>query len=245
MLEKAKQAFIDYTNNFDKTNRDIECKYTHSLAVCDLMGELAFRLKLSDEDIIIAKIIGLLHDIGRFEQLKETKSFDDKKFDHAIYGADYLFKDNHIRDFIDDNKYDSLIEKAIRNHNKYEIESNLNEKELLFCKMIRDMDKVDIFKQMAVKYEMEFDADKVSPGILENFKDEKLVSRDIIKTATDYTMQDLSYIFDINFNESYDILVETDNFDLYLSVVDVKENSEKLWKKIREVCFDKINRGVK
>ena len=54
----------------------------------------------------------------------------------------------------------------------------------------------------------------------------------------------MAFIYDFNFNESYDILVDTDNFDLYLSVVEVSEDSEKLWKKLRELCFDKINRGV-
>ena len=38
--------------------------------------------------------------------------------------------------------------------------------------------------------------------------------------------------FDINFDESFDILVSTDDFDLFLSTIDVDSNSEKLWKKI-------------
>ena len=54
----------------------------------------------------------------------------------------------------------------------------------------------------------------------------------------------LAFIYDINFDESLDILVETDNFDLFLSTIEVEENSEKLWKKLREISLDKINRGV-
>ena len=54
----------------------------------------------------------------------------------------------------------------------------------------------------------------------------------------------LAFIFDINFDESFDILVNTDNFDLFLSTIEVEKNSEKLWKKLKEICFDQINQGV-
>jgi hypothetical protein len=211
----------------------------------ELMGELAYRLGLDDEDIKLARLIGLLLDIGRFPQWEKYKTFKDKNsVDHAEVGADYLFKEGHIRDYIEDSKYDNIIEKAIRNHNKFEIETGLSEKELLFSKMIRDTDKIDIFKQMAIKYENKFDAKEVNPQVLEEFKEEKCVSHDITKSSSDGTINTLSFIFNIYFNESFDLLVETDNFDLYLSMVDVSEDSEKLWLKIKEICFDKINRGV-
>ena len=116
--------------------------------------------------------------------------------------------------------------------------------ELLFPQMIRDMDKVDIFKQVALKYEIVFNSNEVTEKVLKDFSKEKLVNKRDVKTDTDSNLETLSFIFDINFNESFDILVDTDNFDLYLSMVEVDENSEKLWKKVREVCFDKINRGV-
>ena len=34
--------------------------------------------------------------------------------------------------------YDNIIFKAIKNHNKYEIEKDLNEREELFCKIIKN-----------------------------------------------------------------------------------------------------------
>lgn len=68
----------------------------------------------------MAKIIALLHDIGRFEQVKQTKDFaDNKNFEHANYGVKVLFEDNLIRKFVKDNKYGNIIKKAIYNHNRY------------------------------------------------------------------------------------------------------------------------------
>lgn len=244
MVEKVIEAFNKYTSNYDKKISEISMKYNHSFAVMDLMGELAFRLNLDKEKIEIARVIGLLHDIGRFEQFREFNSFNDKNIDHAEIGADYLFKDGHIRDFIDTNKYDKIIECAIRNHNKREISSDLSGDELLFTKMIRDMDKIDIYKQDAINGSFQFNASEVTPEVLVDLKEEKNIDIKKRKTKTDATLIVLSFIFDINFNESFDILVETDNFDLFLSTVEVSEDSENLFRKVKEICFDKINRGI-
>ena len=244
MVEKVIEVFNKYTDNFDKKTMEINLKYNHSIAVMNLMGELAFRLNLDKEKIELARVIGLLHDIGRFEQFKEYNSFNDKNIDHAEYGADYLFKEGHIRDFIDNDKYDSIIECAIRNHNKFKISKEIKDEALLFTKMIRDMDKVDIYKQDAINLEFIFDAKEVTGDVLIDLKNEKNIEISKRKTKTDATLIVLSFIFDFNFNESFDILVSTDNFDLFLSTIEVSEDSENLFRKVKEICFDKINRGI-
>lgn len=242
-FEKCREAFEEYISNYDLKDKDISLKYHHSYAVSELMAELAFQLNLSKEEIVLAKIIGLLHDIGRFEQLKHYHSYSDANSNHADCSCTYLFEQDHIRDFIEDVTYDSIIQKAIRYHNKYELQK-LKEKELLFAKMIRDMDKVDIYKQVAIHYTMTFDVNEVSENVLKQFEQSVLIDRKYITKKSDGVIEMLAFIFDINFNESYDILVSTDNFDLFLSTVEVMPNSEKLWKKLREICFDRINQGV-
>ena len=244
MVEKVIEEFDKYTANYDRKVMEINLKYNHSLSVMNLMGELAFRLGLDKEKIELARVIGLLHDIGRFEQFKKFNSFSDKNIDHADVGADYLFKEGHIRDFLETDKYDSIIESAIRNHNKLVISNNLSGDELLFTKMIRDMDKVDIYKQDSINLTFEFNASEVTPEVLMDIKKEKNIDIKKKKTKSDATLVVLSFIFDINFNESYDILVETDNFDLFLSTIEISEDSENLFKKVKEICFDKINRGI-
>lgn len=244
MLEKAIEKFKQYTSGYDMSIMEISLKYHHSFAVMDLMGELAFRLDLDREKIELAKLIGLLHDIGRFEQFTKYNTLDDSMSDHADESIIYLFDEGHIRDFIDDNKNDEIIKTAIKYHNKLEIPEEISGDELLFTKMIRDMDKVDIYKQLAVHYNYVFNADEVTAEVLELFKNEKCIPNDSTANSSKRILIRLSFIFDINFNESFDILVSSDNFDLFLSMIEVNSNSENLWRKIRELCFDKINRGV-
>lgn len=242
-FEKCKLAFEEYISNYDLKDKMINLKYRHSYAVSELMAELSYRLDLSKEEITLAKIIGLLHDIGRFEQWNKNHSFKDDETNHANEACEYLFTEGHIRDFVGSDKYDSIIEKAIRYHNKYEV-PNMEEKELLFTKMVRDMDKVDIYKQSAIHFDYNFKAEEISDEVLKSFKEEKMIDDKNKHSKSDTIIKILSYIYDINFDESFDILVNTDNFDLFLSVIEVDENSEKLWKKIREICFDKINIGI-
>lgn len=246
MYEKAKQAFENYMSNFDKRNHLILLKYNHTYQVVELMAELAFRLNLDKRKIELAKIIGLLHDIGRLEQIKKFNVLSDNKthFDHADESCVYLFEKGNIRDFIEDNQYDSILEKAIRNHNKFELEENLTGEELLFSKMIRDMDKVDIYRVLAIDFESVFKVSEISEEVLKEFQKEKTICNRLVKSDSDRTLVRLAFIFDMNFNESFDILVEKDNFDLFLSMVEVSDDSERLWNKVREICFDRINRGI-
>ena len=241
--EKVKKVFDDYYNKYKNLSKDIDRKYTHSLNVVKLMEELAKRMGLDQKDIILAKEIGLLHDLGRFEQLKRTNSFKDSEFDHANYAVKYLFEEKHIRDFIDDDNNDEIIAKAILYHNKYEVPNSLSEKEKMFANMIRDMDKTDIFYQIAMNYESQF-IDEISKEVLEEFNKGKSISKNIIKTNSDRVLCKLAFVYDYNYNESLDILVETDNFGLFLSTIDVSKENETLFKELVNKCYKKINDGV-
>ena len=137
-------SFDKYVSTYDMNDPDINYKYYHSYRVMNNMELIATKLNLSKEDIHLAKVIGLLHDIGRFEQDKLYDSFKDHSFDHGDYGVKVL-KENKFLDNFNITKEDyEVVYKAIKNHNKFAIEENLNERELIFTKMIRDADKIDI-----------------------------------------------------------------------------------------------------
>ena len=138
------EAFDRYVKQFDFDKNGIEYKYYHSYRVQKYSEMIADSLNLKGDKKELATTIGLLHDIGRFYQLDEYKTYDDKKFDHADYGAKLLFEDNLIEEFNLNKDWYEIIRKAVKNHNKYEIEEGLNEEELFYAKLIRDADKIDI-----------------------------------------------------------------------------------------------------
>ena len=131
-LEKAEKIFDEYVSHYDDNDAKTVLKKHHTKRVQKEAKEIAEYLKLAEEDRQLAELIGLLHDIGRFEQLKRYHTFSDRNsVDHAELGLEILFQDGYIRKFIEDEQYDSIIYKAIHNHNKYKIEEGLTEKELL------------------------------------------------------------------------------------------------------------------
>ena len=85
--------FDKYTANYDMNIKEINYKYYHSYRVMDNMVTIAKGMNLEIKDINLAKCIGLLHDIARFEQFKRYKSFNDINMDHGDYGVE-IIKDN-------------------------------------------------------------------------------------------------------------------------------------------------------
>lgn len=65
MIKKFKK-FVSY---YEMKNEDDIIKYKHSIKVFKICDVLAERLNFIKEDAYVLKLTGLLHNIGRFEQL--------------------------------------------------------------------------------------------------------------------------------------------------------------------------------
>ena len=220
-FKKAQESFKEYLKDYDLENGSIKLKIRHTYEVVKKSEYIATGLELDKENIELAKIIALLHDIGRFEQIKEFNEFSDKKIEHAEFGVKVLFEENLITKFIEDRKYDNIISKAIYNHNKFKIEDDLNDIELLHCKIIRDADKIDNFRvKQDDKFEDMFpkiynketiNYEVVSQKVYEEFMKHKCIKLEDRKTIIDYWICVIAFIFDLKYvqeNNYIDILVD-------------------------------------
>lgn len=218
-LINAKRVFDEYVNDFDKSNSKIILKIEHTYRVMEASKNVAISLNLSQDEVELATLIGLLHDIGRFEQLKRYNCFiDSKTIDHAQLGIQILFDNNLIDKFnIDQNNY-KLIYKAIFNHNKYKVAKDLTEHELLHCKIIRDADKIDIFKTGLIEtFEAFLDVsqsilenDVISESIYETFMNSKSILSTTRKTDLDRWVSFIALIFDLNYQYSCNFVYQQD-----------------------------------
>lgn len=239
-LEKVILEFERYVGEYDHSVSEIALKHEHSYQVMKYMEELAKRLGLVEEDVRLAKTIGLLHDIGRFEQMKMFSSLSDKNQDHADESCNYLFTKNHIRDFEIDEKYDDIIEGAIRYHNKYELPGNLENKEEFFAKMIRDMDKVDIYNQLKKHYHYTFQESEINLDALNTFRSGKSIPKNLVKSSGDKVLVYFGFLCDFYFRESLEILDKEKSFDKFLTCVEVSSDSKDLWDELVGICYKKI-----
>ena len=106
----AKQKFETYLESYDRSNDKVRLKIIHTYGVVHDMSEICHRMHLTEEDTELARIIALLHDIGRFEQLKRFDSFEPTTMDHAAYGVQVLFEEGMIRQFVPEDTWDDLIQ---------------------------------------------------------------------------------------------------------------------------------------
>ncbi len=212
---KAQKAFQEYVKNYDPTDRKIALKIAHIERTSQVAKKIAESLNLEKEDIELAELIGLLHDIGRFEQIKRYHTFADKdSMNHGEFGVKILFEEEKIRDYISTSKYDEIIRKAILNHNRKEIEKGLTDKELLHAKIIRDADKVDIlyimtFEKIETLYNKDdISNEKMTDKIYEEFMEGKLVDYKKIQSAADKVIAHFAYVYDFNFKYSLKYIYE-------------------------------------
>ena len=154
--EKEKQAFAEYAASYDNGMVEVRLKIDHTYRVAEIAERIARSIG-ADGDF--AWYLGLLHDIGRFEQVTKYKTFRDAdSVDHAEFGADLLFgPDDLIRKFpVPEVKVDhgtlrpeetlKIAETAIRMHNKLTVPEELDAVTKMYCHILRDADKVDIFR---------------------------------------------------------------------------------------------------
>ena len=164
-------AFAEYTSHYNISDEKIKLKVDHTYRVANLCERIAGSNGLSEEDVLLSWLTGMLHDVGRFEQIKNFGTFSDAdSIDHAHYGIKVLFEDKKLADYIDidveaiekyleakkmsdgdvvlKDKYEDIdiIYKAIWNHSAYRIEEGLDDRTVMFCDILRDADKIDILK---------------------------------------------------------------------------------------------------
>ena len=240
------KVFDDYVNNYDLNNKDIKLKYNHSYRVAKLSEKYSKLLGYSDEDIKLATIIGLFHDIGRFEQLKKYNTYSDRKsIDHALLGSKILFEDNLIEKITDNKEEQEIIKFAIENHNKYKIEKTNNKRALMHAKLIRDTDKVDIVYVEGYLDELGIRStnDEISKEVKESFKEHKNVLYEYQKNRNDLIAITFSYVFDIN----NDIVLKElkNNYKDYYETIDITNKFKDIYNEVIKYIDERIDKNVR
>lgn len=106
---KALAAFHAYTDVYDAQNPRIALKIDHSIRVANLCDRIAQGEMFSAEDCNLAWLIGLLHDMGRFEQLRHWNTFSDaQSTSHAALSVEVLFEQqNNTPPFTTNSEHES------------------------------------------------------------------------------------------------------------------------------------------
>ena len=240
------KSFDDYVSDYDMNNEKIKLKYNHSFRVMNLSEKYAKILGFNEEDIYLAKIIGLLHDIGRFEQLKRYDTFNDlKSIDHADFGVKLLFEDNLIKNFYDKEEDYEIIKFAIENHNKKDLPVIDDERFMKHAKLIRDTDKIDIIYLEGKLKELNIvpTDEEITDEVLKAIYNHECVDRRYVKNTNDGLINNFSYVFDINYNECLEEI--KDNYKYYYERFSVNNTFTDVYNEIIKYIDERIDKNVR
>ena len=236
------QYIEQFYSNDPAFQRNIELKRDHSRRVWKNAADLGRSISLEDNDQLIIETAGLLHDVGRFEQFKRYGTFSDKKsVNHAWLGVEVLKEKEVLKNLKEGERED--IYTAILNHNKKEVPEEKHERRLTFIKLLRDADKLDIWRVVTDYYcgngetnnTLQLDLPN-EPGInrqnIDDLLNGRLVDLRNLHTLNDFKLLQVGWVYDLNFSRSYEILKEKgfleQIFDSLTDTEEVRQVREKI-----------------
>lgn len=224
-LKALKDWFYEYSRSFlssdNEDNKNISLKIRHTYHVCENIVQIARENRLPENDVMLAEAIALFHDVGRFRQYQQYRTFSDIiSVNHGKLGAEILGGEG-ILDFLDGQEQE-LITASVKLHNTFALPHLENPRIIIFLKHIRDADKLDIWRVFSEYFEADEDERATAAGlglpdkpsysdkIISRIYENKMASLADLETLNDFRLMQLSWIYDLNFSSSFRLLLERD-----------------------------------
>lgn len=224
-IDSLRKVFTSYCSTFHdcspEDHRNFLLKEIHTEEVCRNMN--AISSEVFPEEVghrNLAEAVALFHDIGRFPQYRDYGTFrDSDSVNHAALGASILGRE--MLDGVDAEERRIIIE-AVRLHNVFTLPKRIDEQVLPFLRLIRDADKLDIWRVFIEYFDLPpeerasaaglgfADRPECSEEVLRQVISGKMVDLATVSTLNDFKLLQLSWVFDLNFGRSIELVSERD-----------------------------------
>jgi putative nucleotidyltransferase with HDIG domain len=236
-----------------KTKENIRLKEEHTLRVCKEILRLGKALNLNTNALRLAETIALFHDIGRFEQFKTYGTFDDRVSEsHATLGLKVLEATNILSRLT--KKEQSIVYKAIGYHNVRKLPGEADETPdcLLHSKLLRDADKLDIWRVVTNYYterhlhrnpalELELpDTPEYSLCFVDDILNNRVSNSHDLKTFNDMKLLQLGWIFDINFTPTFLYIQQRQIIEKIINALPDTDDIRKIQSHLKDYLEKKI-----
>jgi hypothetical protein len=208
---------LGFNSDDPSTLHNLSLKREHISRVIGYTEVLTRDLAADNDLMLSAQLTAILHDIGRFEQFTQFKTFNDAlSFDHAEKAVQLIEEKGWLNDL--GAEIQNMIKKAVLFHNKITIPKGEDAQVVLLSKIIRDADKIDIFdiavkefaltnskKNQFFSYEL---ANKptFTKNVAKAIIDGRLADKKDLHNINDFKLMIMGFIFDVNFKKSYTII---------------------------------------
>ncbi len=145
ILENAYRAYVDTYRGADGTLPEMmKLKLGHTFRVVRAAKAIAAGEQFPSHTAAVCEAAALLHDTGRYEQLRLYNTFrDSDSVDHAVFSHQIVKEKGWLEGLPEK----ETILTSVLVHNRREIPADIQDPEtLIACKTVRDADKLDIFR---------------------------------------------------------------------------------------------------
>ena len=249
MVDLYIKAFREYAECFfedsAKEKKHVQLKIDHSLRVLENARVIVENASLSRDTVEIALLASLFHDIGRFPQYQQYRTFNDRRsVNHGHLGVKVLKKCAVYHDIPD--HYRRNILSAIALHNSNALPHHLAEPLRTICNIVRDSDKLDIFRVMVnhfssdsadstVALEAVPHPSKYTRRMFDNVFQQRPCLYADIHWTNDFKLVLANWTYELNFPISYRLFYESGLFDELFVLLPQAEEFVKLKEKLHGV----------
>ncbi len=243
MLQQCRKEWIQYVKQFDLKEKRLLEQFHHTFRVMEYSMEIARALHLKEEEIELIGVMGLLHDIGRFEQWTRYQTYHDQySMDHGELGAQILTKIDFLSSFVSNIEVKNLILKVVQNHHKRVIDF-MSGRELLYVQIIQDADKLDILKEQG--NQITTDSPILNEQLIQSIRMHELCKDTEMKDADeDYILRSLAFVFDIHFDYTLQYLKETEIIENKIKLLEIYFPENAKIQEIRRILIDYIEKRL-
>ena len=254
-IKNANEFFESYVDSFSGLTpgqqENFKIKKEHSFRVAENAAKLGKMLNLNGDDQKVAYLSGLLHDIGRFEQLSNYNTFNDTtSVDHAAHSVEVLKEKNVLAGI--DEELQELVFFSVYYHNKLQLPKKGKEREMMHARLLRDSDKLDILKVLTDYYS---DKNKkpnhtltwelpvggtVSLPVAKEILAGRLVPKKEVKNEIDVKIMQLSWVFDLNYKSSFEIIFENRLFEKIYNTLPKTDRVIEIYRKVKVHAENKL-----
>lgn len=200
-------------------------KIEHTGEVMALAADIAAASGVSARAVLAARIAAVLHDVGRFPQYKQYRTFRDaESANHAALSVRHCLREKMLDSVPKDIR--RLVLGAVYLHNVRSLPTRaLTPEALAVARILRDSDKLDIYKVMIAHFSQETPAHPevalhlrphptaYSQNVLDGLNRGETGDYRNIVWVNDFKIMVLGWFYDLNFRRSCQLLQDRGYLD--------------------------------
>ena len=254
-MKRYTQWFRTYARRFRREDGQeweaCALKRRHTFRVVGEIGVLGKSLNLSPHDMHLARIMALFHDVGRFIQYDRYKTFVDAlSADHGNLSAQVLREENLPDSLCDKDR--TLVLYCVQWHNKKEIPHEASSQEKFFLRLLRDADKLDIWRVVTAHYNGKREAPRetvelglpgqktISPQVFADIMTGEAINSMDLKTAPDFMVLQMGWVFDLNLNKSFVLLHKRAYLEKIAKALPPSPEARQIYQKVRSYLDERL-----